>query len=1395
MGKTLEVLRELNNIFSNDYSEKEKLTRLIEDLAYVKRLLDKLFNVIKRYEKQGENIDQQINFLKQLIKFKNLIEENITKSIQNHNIVLIIDDYISAIREDYKIIRNFVQTLEDINSKIEKKGSKSKDKSKIGNLIIRGVEEKMPNFIYFGQTNSDDLEKRLGIVKNFYGHFIKYILYVREATGNNFDDNQYRLKLESLQSKLLKTEPIDIKHYFSTMLLKLACDRGYSTEILLQKLVENPMVHRSVANSSEFYCRELIDIFQKLKDPKINTNDKKCIQSLSTLIYKLNEEQFSKLHDEIFKDELLINLVLKPFYDKGIELYSIAYKSITIPSTPGSDQFKPTSVKRLEKLQRKFNRLFTIILSRKNYLLNIFRDTIIDEKNANGTFILLGDIYGKRISSLDFSDDILNVKYCFNYYFFKSLRYQDLDDVSDLSIFYKLLFYIHTSNDDTNIRIDQNVKDADKAEEQKHKVPILELKKHFLRVFNDDNRADLCDLIEIFKIMMNIQSFEYRLNSTRFILSELENKHNDIENISIKIKALQKILDDVRDESEIYLRLAQSFNIHLLKDVVEDKNDTLSKLCSCNWNLNLFIEKLYDLNKKFDINQDLTPGFSIPYYLSAKLADDPRYSRHSKDYNEENNKIVMSILFKVFTCSAMKDKEEFLKNKNALNKEFVHLFESINRLIKFYDIESSNNIQNELENIYDDTDSEILSNIREKFRTIFQELRDISIGYILDGFSGMNEERLEERNKFARTIIDNFINYKLTHVIRIVKSSSEDDIKTTFYAIMRRKEGSFLNEWVENTSKLGDKIYFLYCYHKYSEKEFDQWFRELNPNTSNLTYERIMNNNRLAVKREIADNVKAFESINIKYLQHNQVGALALIYDFLQDVEKSKGNLFIKIGTGQGKSLTIAETARKIIQLNRENHRQKSQIFIITCYDHLAKRDYENYLNYYKYFDIRPMYCSSLSSTKDFYDKDIIYVDLGTYFTLLRKEGYNALVESNSISIPNYSNTVLIMDEFDSLILDSDEIFQFVYYFDLKLKGQIENVNTKEAIRKLFDETFIKQFESQCDGVFDRWCEKILKEKQKEEGVTATYQDGLGKVTSSAEPFLNYLSKTGKASFVHFYLDPLTFYSKFKQVIGFSGSITESGMTKFKTLFENKRSIYYEIPPFFGLANLKNNRTFENSPGKIFQNRYDFSKAIREEIRLRYQQQPILIFADSFKQENEEQSDYDYIYDKLVEAQETFLKDSTIIKILQESDINKNIHQIGKLGSITIATRIIGRGADIKVDKNIPKGLHLILTYYPKRENIYTQMLGRTARQDEKGSYSEIVRFEKNFVEVNEVKVDQWRKKIHDTTEYFYDNIGMKSKSGHVGVTWPLFSCLIQYLHRDEMQNHDLNSFIKKNIL
>ncbi|CAF4185592.1 unnamed protein product, partial [Rotaria sordida] len=924
-SETLRVVEELMKMFSDNYSGREKLKVLISNIASAQSLFLKLRSVIVKYEKHGENIDEHINFLNQLKKFKILIEENLIKSIQNHDITLIIGDYLSAIREDYKLIRNYVQTLDEINQKIKKQISNGKNKKKIGDLIIRGVEDKIPNFIYLDQKNHNDDEKKSEIMKTFYKYFIDYISFIREALENMLNDNNYRIKLENLQSKLLNTKSLDIKDYFSEIKSKIIDDRGYSTEILLENLAKNPIVHSSIANSSDFYCDIFINILK-------TTTDKKCIGSLTILIYKLDESGFVKLNRQIFENKLSIDLVFKTIYDKGIELW--LNEPIINPTSIKNriiNYFKPTSLNNLDQLRKKIDNLFMLILSEN---LNIqFRDVVIDEKNSIGTYNLLSDIYGQRIKNLDFSDDIINVKYCLNRYFFLSLEYSDLDDVNGFDVFAKLLFYIHTYDDD----------DDDKLHHRNtHKDSILKLKRKFSKVYNVDNRENLNDLVEILKVMINIQSYNFRLDCVEKIISKLENN----EELNVKIEVLKIFLDTEIYGSEICLRLAQSFNIHLIKCITNDKDKIKTDLCNYNPNFESVIKHLDDLNMKFDVDDEVSPGFSIPYYLSAKLATDKRYNSESDDYDVENNQIVMSILFKVFTCSTDRDKEEFLKNKNDINNEFVKLFESVNRLIKFYNTDNNNEIN--------------------------QKLRDVSIQCILNGFSEKNDESLKQRNDFARIIIDNFINYKLEHITKIVQSSSQNEIFNLFDIIMKRKNNDNLREWAENTSKLKDKIYFLYCYHQYPENEFNQWYQELNSNSS---YERI-DRERKIIKEDFHENIKAFDLINIKYLQHNQVGALALINDYLKDPLKNQNNLFIKIGTGQGKSLTIAETARKIIQMNRNAHKPKQQVFIITCYDHLAKRDHENYHIYYRYFDIKSMHCSSNSSTRHFYDKDVIYSDL-----------------------------------------------------------------------------------------------------------------------------------------------------------------------------------------------------------------------------------------------------------------------------------------------------------------------------------------------------------------------------------------------------------------------------------
>jgi hypothetical protein len=124
--------------------------------------------------------------------------------------------------------------------------------------------------------------------------------------------------------------------------------------------------------------------------------------------------------------------------------------------------------------------------------------------------------------------------------------------------------------------------------------------------------------------------------------------------------------------------------------------------------------------------------------------------------------------------------------------------------------------------------------------------------------------------------------------------------------------------------------------------------------------------------------------------------------------------------------------------------------------------------------------------------------------------------------------------------------------------------------------------------------------------------------------FIKQVKKKSDCQYNHFYLHPLAFYSKFSQVIGFSGSITYSDINKFLNLFgSRKQLLYYEMPAFFGPVNMDLNRTFDNSPGQIIENREDFCNAVRHEVKQKYKSQPILIFAENEKWPNEDKSDYE----------------------------------------------------------------------------------------------------------------------------------------------------------------------------
>ena len=72
--------------------------------------------------------------------------------------------------------------------------------------------------------------------------------------------------------------------------------------------------------------------------------------------------------------------------------------------------------------------------------------------------------------------------------------------------------------------------------------------------------------------------------------------------------------------------------------------------------------------------------------------------------------------------------------------------------------------------------------------------------------------------------------------------------------------------------------------------------------------------------------------------------------------------------------------------------------------------------------------------------------------------------------------------------------------------------------------------------------------------------------------------------------------------------------------------------------------------------------------------------------------------------------------IEQESEI---IAQAGQVGRVTVATNMAGRGTDIKLDDSVRDagGLHVILTEIHEAARVDWQLIGRSSRQGDPGSY------------------------------------------------------------------------------
>ena len=88
--------------------------------------------------------------------------------------------------------------------------------------------------------------------------------------------------------------------------------------------------------------------------------------------------------------------------------------------------------------------------------------------------------------------------------------------------------------------------------------------------------------------------------------------------------------------------------------------------------------------------------------------------------------------------------------------------------------------------------------------------------------------------------------------------------------------------------------------------------------------------------------------------------------------------------------------------------------------------------------------------------------------------------------------------------------------------------------------------------------------------------------------------------------------------------------------------------------------------------------------------------------------------------------DHRVLNARQDAEEAKIIAQAGKLGCITVATNMAGRGTDILLGPGVQEfgGLHVVITELHEAKRIDRQLSGRCGRQGDPGSYKAVLSLE-----------------------------------------------------------------------
>ncbi|CAF0944002.1 unnamed protein product [Brachionus calyciflorus] len=451
-------------------------------------------------------------------------------------------------------------------------------------------------------------------------------------------------------------------------------------------------------------------------------------------------------------------------------------------------------------------------------------------------------------------------------------------------------------------------------------------------------------------------------------------------------------------------------------------------------------------------------------------------------------------------------------------------------------------------------------------------------------------------------------------------------------------------------------------------------------------------------------------------------------------------NNFVQVGTGEGKSVILAVVAIVMALAGLE-------VSCVCFSEYLSKRDYNDFQQLFVCMGV---------------EKKIFYGTFNQVCESFLNQNYDirervlSLIKSNTLSTAESENKtqtpkILLIDEVDvffnqdfsgnlyvpSARLKDPSITKLIdliwskkksiNYHSLKKTIEYDEVKDKfpkwiglidEALKDvLFD---LKNFESHEYKIFDN---RIAYKEQDgvQNNIVYGYKTLFAYYQEHERGKINKKSLNENIS-LNIYCGCFSYCEipkKFQYILGVTGTLEKLSSTH-KTIISDMYKIKFStyIPSIYGDRNL----VFHNEADTLIATKADFFLKLKHEIDKRIcgtvnvnVKRAVLVFFDKIETLNSFHAS---------PLMKTYIADDDVGILKEDTTLNDKICMIKKAttsGKITLLTRSFGRGIDFVCTSRsmlINGGVHVIQTFFSDDPSEEIQIMGRTARQGEPGSYS-----------------------------------------------------------------------------